>query len=180
MCLDQDGGLAGCGNAGQFGNARRYANGGQFGNAGRYANGGQVDNFAGNGNGYIDGNQAGYAPVKTAGAAAPAAPVQNGGAPAEANEKALFEIVNRVRQQLGLNPLVYDESLSPIARRSAQARTHTNTGGTSEIIAWGQGSPEQAIETWRNSPAHWNILTSPNLSAMGPGWVGDGAGITFR
>ncbi|MBM3271589.1 MAG: CAP domain-containing protein [Candidatus Sericytochromatia bacterium] len=117
----------------------------------------------------------GYGAPAAAGQAAEAAPA--GGAPDDANERALFELINRTRQQLGLNPLAYDATLAPTARRSAQARRHT---GAPEIIAWGQGSPEQALQTWRNSPPHWNILTSPNLTAMGPGWVGDAAGVMFR
>lgn len=117
------------------------------------------------------------APAAAQAAAPAAATAQDGAAPDDANERELFELINQVRRQLGLNPLVYDASLAPTARRSAAARQHT---GAPEIIAWGQQTPAQAIETWRNSPPHWNLLTSPNFTAMGPGWVGDGAGVMFR
>ncbi len=92
-------------------------------------------------------------------------------------EKGLFEQANAVRRGMGLRELKWADDLSGAARRSAAAGTHL---AAPEILSFGDGAPADAINNWRGSPAHWGILTDPNLSEMGTGRAGANSAITFR
>lgn len=129
--------------------------------------------------------QAGMAPGAAQDpAAAPAAPAETAQAaagPTDAQagqfEKRLFELVNQVRRDMGLPQVQWNDEMARLARRSAQAKTHT---AAPEVLApYGYSSPEEAMAAWRQSPGHWGIITDPNLTQMGAGWVGDGAAMTF-
>lgn len=116
-------------------------------------------------------------PARQAVAQAPAAGAAQAGVGAAEYEKGLFDAVNQTRTGMGLGELKWADDLAGTARQSAAAATHL---GAPEILAFGDNTPDDAIGLWRNSPGHWNILTSPNMTEMGTGRSNGNSGITFR
>ena len=98
-----------------------------------------------------------------------------------AYEQEVFDLVNQIREENGLEPFVYNETLAETARAHSQDMIdrnffdHTNPDGKSpfdrmrenglsysmaaENIAVGYPSPEAVVEGWMNSEGHRaNIL----------------------
>lgn len=98
-----------------------------------------------------------------------------------AYEQEVFDLVNQIREENGLEPFVYNETLAETARAHSQDMIdrnffdHTNPDGKSpfdrmrdnglsysmaaENIAAGQRTPEEVVESWMNSEGHRaNIL----------------------
>ena len=96
-------------------------------------------------------------------------------------EQEVFDLVNQIREENGLEPFVYNETLAETARAHSQDMIdrnffdHTNPDGKSpfdrmrdnglsfsmaaENIAAGQRTPEEVVESWMNSEGHRaNIL----------------------
>ena len=127
----------------------------------------------------------------TAGGTAGSTPVEEetpaedaGSEPADtvaAYEQEVFDLVNQIREENGLEPFVYNETLAETARAHSQDMIdrnffdHTNPDGKSpfdrmrdnglsysmaaENIAVGYPSPEAVVEGWMNSQGHRaNIL----------------------
>lgn len=127
----------------------------------------------------------------TAGGTAGSTPVEEetpaedtGSEPADtvaAYEQEVFDLVNQIREENGLEPFVYNETLAETARAHSQDMIdrnffdHTNPDGKSpfdrmrdnglsfsmaaENIAAGQRTPEEVVESWMNSEGHRaNIL----------------------
>ena len=127
----------------------------------------------------------------TAGGTAGSTPVEEetpaedaGSEPADtvaAYEQEVFDLVNQIREENGLEPFVYNETLAETARAHSQDMIdrnffdHTNPDGKSpfdrmrdnglsysmaaENIAVGYPSPEAVVEGWMNSEGHRaNIL----------------------
>ena len=105
-------------------------------------------------------------------------------------EQEVFDLVNQIREENGLNPFVYNETLAETARAHSQDMIdrnffdHTNPDGKSpfdrmrenglsysmaaENIAVGYPSPEAVVEGWMNSEGHRaNILG--NCEELGVG-----------
>ena len=100
-----------------------------------------------------------------------------------AYEQAVFDLVNQIRAENGLDPFVYNQTLADTARAHSQDMIdrnfvdHTNPDGAdpfermeaaglrfsaaAENIAAGQPTPEAVVDSWMNSPGHRaNILGS--------------------
>ena len=98
-----------------------------------------------------------------------------------AYEQQVFDLVNQIRAENGLEPFVYNETLTQIARTHSQDMIdrsyvdHISPDGddpfdrmeaagltftaAAENIAVGYSTPEAAVEAWMNSPGHQaNIL----------------------
>ena len=98
-----------------------------------------------------------------------------------AYEQEVFDLVNQIREENGLEPFVHNETLAQVARAHSQDMIdrdffdHNNPDGKSpfdrmtaagirwsmaaENIAGGQRTPEEVVESWMNSPGHRaNIL----------------------
>ena len=98
-----------------------------------------------------------------------------------AYEQEVFDLVNQIREENGLEPFVYNETLAETARAHSQDMidrnffSHTNPDGedpfdrmrdnglsfsmAAENIAAGQRTPEEVVESWMNSEGHRaNIL----------------------
>lgn len=92
----------------------------------------------------------------------------------------LTAVVNRYRQAAGLRPLVTDASLTGYAQNWSQTMTRTgmrhSTGwvqfGGLEVVAAGQGSVEEVVRDWLNSPGHRAALMAPNVTRFGGGRAG--------
>jgi hypothetical protein len=73
-----------------------------------------------------------------------------------------------------------DPGLTALARQRAAETstdaTFSHSGqppGTWEVLAWNQGHLDPAtvaVLQWQASPAHWAILTNPNLTRIGCGY----------
>lgn len=97
-------------------------------------------------------------------------------------EREVFDLVNQIREENGLEPFVYNETLADTARAHSQDMIdraffdHTNPDGddpfdrmeangvtywmAAENIAAGYTTPEAVVEGWMNSPGHRaNILS---------------------
>ena len=100
-----------------------------------------------------------------------------------AYEQEVFDLVNQIREENGLEPFVYNETLAGTARAHSQDMidrnffSHTNPDGedpfdrmrdnglsfsmAAENIAAGQRTPEEVVNSWMNSEGHRaNILGS--------------------
>ena len=98
-----------------------------------------------------------------------------------AYEQEVFDLVNQIREENGLEPFVYNVTLAQVARAHSQDMidrnffSHTNPDGedpfdrmrdnglsfsmAAENIAAGQRTPEEVVNSWMNSEGHRaNIL----------------------
>lgn len=105
----------------------------------------------------------------------------NNGIDVAAYEQEVFDLVNQIREENGLEPFVYNATLAQVARAHSQDMIdrnffdHYNPDGESpfdrmtdagirwsmaaENIAGGQRTPEAVVTAWMNSPGHRaNIL----------------------
>ena len=110
------------------------------------------------------------------------------------HEQYVADRINEIRAEHGLVPLNIDAQLTAAARRHSQdladhnATGHTGSDGTNagnriyeagyiwqcwgEIIAYGFGGHDElAIQWWRNSPLHYNLMISDDYEDIGVGWV---------
>jgi uncharacterized protein YkwD len=134
----------------------------------------------------------------TVGATAAPAPTEAAQAPSSPEARAL-ELINDARQAMGRVPLRWDSRLADVAqdRSDYMARTgdFSHPGNLSEMVG-GEGitwhrlgetlvkdksatameSADVAVRTWRNSSAHWNILSNSeyNYIAIGVARASDG------
>jgi LysM repeat protein len=107
----------------------------------------------------------------------------------------LIERVNQIRAEYGLPPYQIDASLMAAAQAHSEwaavegVHSHTGAGGSTpttralaagygggqsvrvgENIYYGwSGTPDSAIEWWRNSPIHFQTMTSPYFADIGAG-----------
>lgn len=109
-----------------------------------------------------------------------------------AEQEQFLKLINDLRAQHGLPPVTLNNLLNQTAMNYSQALdesgqfTH-NLNGTSvgdrikqggynmstatENIAKGQGSVEEAFQSWVNSPGHLKNLLNPNITEIGLGMV---------
>lgn len=97
----------------------------------------------------------------------------------------VLELVNQVRAENGVAPLVWDSELEDAAcLRAAECGLyfdHTRPNGqdcfsltdkmNGENIAAGVGSAEQVVALWMNSPGHRANILNPDFKSMGVGMV---------
>ncbi len=109
----------------------------------------------------------------------------------------ILAMVNEIRAGLGLPPLRWSAALAAAAQAHTEWRTqtgqisHTGAGGSSprdraiaagygggapvdvaeNIVEGGLMTPEAAIRWWRNSPTHYNTMTSPYYEDAGVGYT---------
>jgi uncharacterized protein YkwD len=113
-----------------------------------------------------------------------------------AYESTLIGLINDLRSSLSLSPLSANSLLGNAARDHSQDMacndyfSHTGLDGSSassrvaaagysyswvgENIYAGSGSygtPQQAYDTWLNSPAHYDNMTNPNYTEIGIGFI---------
>lgn len=111
------------------------------------------------------------------------------------NEVAI--IINEEREKLGLKPLYVVPYLNEIAnlraKESSELLSHVRLNGTSfitsidtkivdycmiaENLAAGSDNAKDTMEQFRNSPKHWNAITSEYFTHMGIGFVYNPDGI---
>jgi len=107
-------------------------------------------------------------------------------------EKAVFDLINKEREQYGLGPLKWDQELADIARANCIDMvqrgffSHTNPEGKTpgdrmhadginytycaENIAHGQRTPEAVVEGWMNSAGHRKTILGEKAIYMGVGY----------
>lgn len=103
----------------------------------------------------------------------------------------VLNLVNEIRKQAGVAPVVLDEQLCNAATMRAlemnysQNFSHTRPNGTScftvfdtfgipgfsfgENIAAGYGSPASVVEGWKNSPGHYANMINASFTKIGIG-----------
>jgi len=111
-------------------------------------------------------------------------------------ESQLFELINKERKRLGLDLLIWNEDLANAARKHSADMacndffSHTNLDDETfneriaaegyEYYAAGEdlfagddafNTPTQAFYGWYNSTAHYRIMTHPDLTEAGIGYV---------
>ena len=120
---------------------------------------------------------------------------------ASANEKQVFELVNKVRAQNGLSQLKWADDLAALARAHSRDMinrrffSHNNPDGLSpfdrmkaagisyrtaaENIAYGQRTPEAVMNAWMNSSGHRANILNANVKEIGVGAVADKSGTIY-
>ena len=122
------------------------------------------------------------------------------------DEQQFVDLVNQARQSLGLQPLALNSSLSLAAdshsywqdvtfgysglthqpgcngstpwERMADAGYSAEYEGEITLVSYPPASAQQAFTMFKNSPEHWQLLTSPLFTQIGVGesayhWTGD-------
>jgi hypothetical protein len=112
------------------------------------------------------------------------------------DEAALLSLINDYRVQNGLSPLGVSPTLTAAARwmsedmaENGYAGGHVDSlgrgpreritafgyvgSGWGEVIAWGQHTPEQVFQAWRNSPGHNDVMLQPYFVVAGVGNTAD-------
>lgn len=111
-------------------------------------------------------------------------------------EKEVVRLTNIAREKNGLTPLQIDQKLSDVARLKSQdmadnryfAHQSPRYGSpfdmmksfgvtykaAGENIARGQGSPEEVVNGWMNSPGHRANILNSSFTHIGVGFVEDG------
>jgi uncharacterized protein YkwD len=87
-------------------------------------------------------------------------------------ESKIVEKTNAERARYGLPPLAIDNSLLGSARQHAVWMTNNRTlqhthAGVAENIAMGQGSSEEVMRDWMNSPGHRANILNPSYRRIG-------------
>lgn len=120
---------------------------------------------------------------------------------ASANEKEVYELVNKVRAQNGLSQLKWADDLAAVARAHSRDMinrkffSHNNPDGLSpfdrmkaagisyrtaaENIAYGQKTPEAVMNAWMNSSGHRANILNANVKEIGVGAVADSSGTIY-
>lgn len=111
-------------------------------------------------------------------------------------EEEVFQLINAERERLGLNPLIWNDDLAEAARKHSADMacndyfSHTSLDGLTfderisaegyaftaagENLYAGGGIynyPDQAFLGWFNSPDHYMVMTHPDLSEVGIGYI---------
>ncbi len=108
-------------------------------------------------------------------------------------EERVFDLVNELRAERGLEPLRVHARLVTVARRHSREmlrhdffshrgrdgstpdqriRRAGGRGATGETLAWGSGSsatPAEIVRMWMESPPHKRILLDPDFRQIGIG-----------
>jgi uncharacterized protein YkwD len=84
----------------------------------------------------------------------------------------LLELHNQTRARVGLPPLALNQQLCSAAQRHANWMASTGAFAHSglpyrENIAYGQSSPEHAVQTWTYSPGHYQNMCSGRYAGFG-------------
>ena len=120
---------------------------------------------------------------------------------ASANEKEVYELVNKVRAQYGLSQLKWADDLAAVARAHSRDMinrkffSHDNPDGLSpfdrmkaagisyrtaaENIAYGQKTPEAVMNAWMNSSGHRANILNANVKEIGVGAAADSSGTIY-
>jgi hypothetical protein len=108
------------------------------------------------------------------------------------DEATLLALINDYRMENGLSPLGVSPTLTAAARWMSEDMATNGYGGQhldslgrtprermtafgyvgsgwGEVIAWGQHTPEQTFEAWRNSPGHNEVMLQPYFAVAGVG-----------
>jgi uncharacterized protein YkwD len=108
------------------------------------------------------------------------------------DEAALLSLINGYRVENGLSPLGVSPTLTAAARWMSEDMAangyqgnHIDSlgrgpleritafgyvgSGWGEVIAWGQHTPEQVFQAWRNSPGHNDVMLRPYFVVAGVG-----------
>lgn len=118
-------------------------------------------------------------------------------ADADAWEREVFDLTNKVRAENGLSALTWNDTLAKTARAHSEDMAsrgffdHTNPDGydpfdrmrnagilyytAAENIAAGQAEPEDVMESWMNSPGHRANILNPDLRELGVGMARGGS-----
>jgi hypothetical protein len=111
-------------------------------------------------------------------------------------EAALLSLINDYRVQNGLSPLGVSPTLTAAARWMSEDMAENGYQGNhidslgrnppermaafgyagtgwGEVIAWGQPTPGQVFQAWRNSPGHNDVMLMPYFVVAGVGEVYD-------
>lgn len=111
-------------------------------------------------------------------------------------EQEVIRLVNEIRADYGLSPLVYDWELGRVARYKSQDMkdnryfSHTSPvygspfqmmksfglsyRSAGENIAKGQSTPKQVVDAWMNSSGHRANILNSSFNRIGVGYVADG------
>lgn len=112
----------------------------------------------------------------------------------EAERQTLFELVNEVRKEYGLDPLEEMKELSEIAQQRAEECSyyfsHWRPNGTkwdsllaeldlkrndrAENIAYYYATPKRVLNSWMNSSGHRKNILDPDLKYIGIGYYDNG------
>ncbi len=112
----------------------------------------------------------------------------------EAERQTLFELVNKVRKEHGLEPLEEMKELSEIAQQRAEECSyyfsHWRPNGTkwdsllakldlkrndrAENIAYYYATPKRVLNSWMNSSGHRKNILDPDLKYIGIGYYNNG------
>lgn len=84
----------------------------------------------------------------------------------------LLELHNQTRARVGLPPLALNQQMCSSAQRHANWMASSGAFQHSglpyrENIAWGQSSPEHAVQSWTNSPGHYTNMCSGRECGFG-------------
>lgn len=116
-------------------------------------------------------------------------------------EERVAQLVNVEREKNGLQPLLFDSSISNVARAKSkdmadnnyfahQSPTYGSAGDMlrnfginwsawGENIASGQDTPEEVVNAWMNSEGHRANILSSNFGKIGVGYVTNGSGTPY-
>lgn len=116
-------------------------------------------------------------------------------------EQEVLALVNKVRQENGLNAVTWAEDVAKVARAHSGDMinrgffSHTNPDGLSpfdrlknngisyrtagENIAYGQKTPEAVMDAWMNSSGHRANILNKNVKEMGVGAVKNSNGTVY-
>lgn len=108
----------------------------------------------------------------------------------------MIKLINSKRQSMGLSELVLNAALSKAAYRIADDNAHRGALGdcghtgsdgadfvrraaevgyagvvTGETVGCGHVSAQSIVDAWWNSPGHYGILTSAEITTAGAAWV---------
>ena len=84
----------------------------------------------------------------------------------------LLTLHNQTRARVGLGPLTLNEQMCASAQQHANWMASTGTFTHSRLpyrenIAYGQSSPEHAVQTWTYSPGHYQNMCSGREAGFG-------------
>lgn len=84
----------------------------------------------------------------------------------------LLELHNQTRARVGLPPLALNQQMCALAQQHANWMASTGAFAHSRLpyrenIAYGQASPEHAVQTWTYSPGHYQNMCSGRECGFG-------------
>lgn len=100
-----------------------------------------------------------------------------------------FDVIrytNALRQAAGKDPLIVKADLIDTARLSSERMDASNqmkhgmtSGWSRENIAAGQGSAEEVMNSWKNSPGHYSNIMSDDIKYIGVGDTKEADGAVY-